>query len=296
MQLSVSNKKIISIVGARPQFIKAAAVSKHIRKYIKEILVHTGQHYDENMSTIFFDDMEIPRPDCNLNAGSGSHGYQTARIIELVEKVLTRERPSAVLVYGDTNTTLGGAIAAVKLMIPVFHVEAGLRSGNMKMPEEINRILTDQCSDLLFCPTENSVQNAMAEGIQNGVHLTGDVMYDAALFYKNKSEKNSTIMDSLNLKSGTYFLCTVHRAENTDNQAHMESIVETLVALEAPVVFPLHPGTRKALTEYKMLDQLRKADNLIIIDPVGYLDMIKLENSAKKILTDSGGVQKEAYF
>ena len=289
-------KKIVSVVGARPQFIKAAAVSRHIRKYLSEILVHTGQHYDENLSKIFFDDMDIPRPDYNLDVGSGSHGYQTGCIMENVEKVLMREKPAAVMVYGDTNTTLGSAIAAAKLTIPVFHVEAGLRSGNMKMPEEINRILTDKCSDLLFCPTENAVKNAAAEGITKGVYLTGDVMYDAALFFREKSGGCSKILDSLKLKPGSYILCTVHRAENTDNRDNMAEIVDALLEAPLPVVLPLHPRTKKMLNQYHLISKLKETKHIQIIDPVGYLDMIQLEINAKKIVTDSGGVQKEAYF
>jgi UDP-GlcNAc3NAcA epimerase len=289
--------KVVTVIGARPQFIKAAAVSRILRKECEEILVHTGQHYDANLSDVFFEELEIPKPDYNLGVGSGSHGAQTGRMLEAIEQVLLKEKPDWVLVYGDTNSTLAGALAAVKLHIPVAHVEAGLRSFNRRMPEEINRVLTDHAADLLFAPTKTAVENLKNEGIpSNKIYLVGDVMYDAALFYGAKAEQKSVILKKLELDSGKYILATVHRAENTDDPARLKAIFEGLIKVsrEVPVVLPLHPRTAKALDKINLFDKVKK--KIKIIKPVGYLDMVMLEKNARLIVTDSGGVQKEAFF
>lgn len=288
--------KVVSIIGARPQFIKAAPVSRVLRKKAKEILVHTGQHYDENMSETFFRELHIPEPDYNLGVGSGSHARQTALMMERIEKVLLAEKPDFVLVYGDTNSTLAGALATVKLHIPLGHVEAGLRSFNKKMPEEVNRIVADHCADLLFCPTETATKNLKSEGIFKGVFLTGDVMYDMALQCAQLAEKRSNILKKLGVQSKSYVLCTVHRAENTDHTGNLREIVEALVHCGYPVVFPVHPRTRRALSHYGLWTLLKECPHIYLLDPVGYLDMIILEKHAFVIFTDSGGVQKEAYF
>ncbi len=288
--------KIVAVTGARPQFIKAVVLSRVLRKVFKEILVHTGQHYDVNMSQIFFDELKLPLPDYYLEVGSGSPAYQIGLMLERLEKVLVEEKPDLVLVYGDTNSTLAGMLAAVKLNIPVGHVEAGLRSFNRNMPEEINRLLTDRCSQYLFCPTLTAVDNLCKEGIVQGVYQTGDVMYDAALYFGIYSEKHSNILSYLGIESKGYCLCTVHRAENTDCKERLQSIVHALIEAKEKIVFPVHPRTQKALEQYGFIDQLKSAKNILLLDPVGFLDMIQLEKNAKKILTDSGGVQKEAYF
>ena len=286
--------KIVSIVGARPQFVKCAAVSREIRKDHREILVHTGQHYDPGMSDVFFEELKIPKPDYNLGIGSGPHGKQTGEILAEVENVLLREEPELVIVYGDTNSTLAGALAAVKLHIPVAHVEAGLRSFDRTMPEEINRIVTDHIADLLFCPTENAVRLLFKEGITQGVHLVGDVMADVLEFNKALAERNSWIIGNLCLKPRSYFVITIHRPSNTDNPDALSSIIHALGQAKIPVVFPVHPRTRKYLEEYGLLG--RMPQNVKITEPFGYLDMIQLMAGAKKILTDSGGIQKEAYM
>jgi len=292
-------RKIVTVVGARPQFIKAATVSRAIRECysgrIEEVMVHTGQHYDENMSKVFFEQLDIPTPAYNLEISGGHHGAMTGRMLEAVETVLLQEKPDWLLVYGDTNSTLAGALAAAKMHIPVAHVEAGLRSFNMKMPEEVNRILSDRVSSLLFCPTEAAVKNLKAEGITNGVHNVGDVMYDAALFYCDRARHSSTILDTLKLHSSGFALATCHRAENTDNPHSLNQILSALaeVAEQLPVVLSLHPRTRKLISEYQ-LDHLLVP--LIVAEPLPYLDMVALEQAARVILTDSGGVQKEAFF
>lgn len=290
-------KKILTVVGARPQFIKAAAISREIRANpgVDEILVHTGQHYDEKMSGVFFDELGIGAPKHQLSVGSGSHGAQTGRMLEAIEKVLFEEKPDWVLVYGDTNSTLAGALAAAKLHIPVAHVEAGLRSNNRRMPEEVNRVLTDHLSSLLFAPTQAAVENAKHEGIDPAkVHLVGDVMYDVTVFTADRAERESRILEELKLDPGKYALATSHRAENTDVPARIEAIVDGLALLSArmPVVLPLHPRTRKILGS--KLDSLPKT--LRIVEPMGYLDMVRMERNAAVIATDSGGVQKEAFF
>ena len=285
--------KIASIVGARPNFIKAAPVSREIRKELNEVLIHTGQHYDYEMDKIFFDELNIPTPDYHLGVGSGSHSYQTGEMLKRIEEVLIKEEPDIVLVYGDTNSTLAGALVAVKLHIKVGHVEAGLRSFDRRMPEEINRVLTDHCSDLLFCPTETAVKNLKNEGIAKGVYLTGDVMVDALQESIKIAEKKSRILDALDLKPEEYYLATVHRAENTDDFDRLKSIVDAFCKIRH-IVFPCHPRTEKMFKKFNLWDKLQKG--VRVIKPVGYLDMLVLEKNARKILTDSGGVQKEAYI
>lgn len=291
--------KIATIVGTRPQFVKIAPVSTNIRKNrdVTEILINTGQHYDDQMSRVFFDELEIPQPSYNLNVGSNHHGKQTGDMLTVIEQVLLKEKPEMVLVYGDTNSTLAGALAASKLHIPVAHVESGLRSYNRKMPEEINRLLTDQLSDILFVPTEQAKNNLLAESFaMNKIHFTGDVMYDAALFYSKKAEDKSNMLQKLKLTPKNYILCTIHRAENTDNTVRLQNIVQALIKLAKTiqVVVPLHPRTKKTLHAAGLLELL--SQSVTVIEPVGFLDMIMLEKYAKVICTDSGGVQKEAYF
>ncbi|MBF0532486.1 MAG: UDP-N-acetylglucosamine 2-epimerase (non-hydrolyzing) [Candidatus Omnitrophica bacterium] len=296
-------KKIISIVGARPQFIKLAPLCQELRKQksrFRHVIVHTGQHYDYNMSKIFFDQLGIPDPQYHLDVGSGSHGQQTGTMLEKIENVLQKEKPDWVMVYGDTNSTLAGALAATKLHMPLAHVEAGLRSYNRVMPEEINRVLTDHCSDVLFCPTRNAVNNLKKEGISNGrarkVVNVGDVMYDSLLLSLQVAKKQSRVLAELQLTPKQYFLATIHRAENTDNDENLTGILQALTELsrEAMLVLPIHPRTKKILERSAKLKSL--AHSLKIIPAVGYFDMLLLEKNAKLILTDSGGMQKEAYF
>lgn len=291
--------KIVTVIGARPQFIKAAAVSRVIHRTdgIRELIIHTGQHYDEGMSQVFFDELDIPAPSHHLGIGSASHGAQTGRMLEAIESILLKERPDWVLVYGDTNSTLAGALAAVKLHIPVAHVEAGLRSFNRRMPEEMNRILTDHASDLLFAPTDVAVANLRNEGVdEKRIHLVGDVMYDAVLYYGRKAQTDSVIVETLGLDPSGYVLATIHRAENTDDPTRLRAIIDGFseVAQTLPVVLPLHPRTEKALKQHELLAVARQ--RLTLTEPVGYLDMVQLERNAAVIATDSGGVQKEAYF
>jgi UDP-GlcNAc3NAcA epimerase len=291
--------KIAAIVGARPQFIKAAMVSRALRECsdVQEVLIHTGQHYDDNMSQVFFEEMEIAEPEYNLGIGSGSHGRRTARMLEAIEEVLFQERPDRLVVYGDTNSTLAGALAAAKLHVPVAHVEAGLRSFNKRMAEELNRIMADHVSDLLFAPTEEAVKNLEREGIKGeAVHLVGDVMYDAALCYGVKAQRISTVLQKHGLNSKDYILVTVHRAETTDDPRRLRTLTEglSLVATQIPLVWPVHPRTKAALEKQGLFEPLTRTVKLI--DPVGYLDMVMLEKHARCIATDSGGVQKEAFF
>jgi len=288
--------KIVSVVGARPQFIKLSALSKELRKKHQEIILHTGQHYDDELSKVFFSELSIPEPDYNLGIGSAEHGEQTGKMLKGIEEVLLFERPDLVIVYGDTNSTLAGALAAVKQKIPVAHVEAGLRSFRRSMPEEINRVLTDQVSSLLFCPTKTSVQNLRKEGITKGVHLVGDVMYDSLRQHIKKAEKISGIMKKLNLSKKDFYLITIHRAENTDIKGNLKKIVNILLGLDKKTVFPVHPRTKKSLSEFNLLNKLNSKRHLLLVDPVSYLDMLVLEKNARCVLTDSGGVQKEAFF
>ena len=312
--------KIVTIVGARPQFVKAGAVSRAFvelnkrGKRIREIWVHTGQHYDYLMNKVFFEELKLPKPDYHLGVGSGSHGRQTGLILERIEVVLQKEKPEVVIVYGDTNSTLAGALAAAKLKIPVAHVEAGLRSYNQNMPEEINRLLTDHLSTLLFCPTTQSVRNLFKEGIKDGetqvVKKVGDVMYDSILYYSKIAERKSSILKDLGLltpnsvraihessvhRTPNYYLATLHRAGNTDDPKRLKSILEALnkIGEKTPVILPLHPRTKKMMKVYRLFSKIK---NIRFIEPVSYLDMLQLEKNAKAILTDSGGVQKEAYW
>lgn len=284
--------KIVTILGARPQFIKAAALSVVLKESFDEVLVHTGQHYDSNMSDVFFEELNIPKPDYYLNIGSGSHGAMTGEMLIEIEKVLEIEKPDFVLVYGDTNSTLAGALAASKMLIPLIHVEAGLRSFNKAMPEEQNRILTDHLSSFLFAPTETAVENLRKEGITKGVHLVGDVMYDGILHFSGLAKEKSSILETLNLREKAFILCTIHRAENTNNVNRLKAIFEALNESGEQIVLPLHPRTLKYMSDYG----IKAAENIRIIEPLGYLDMVRLEDTAKKMVTDSGGVQKEAFF
>jgi len=286
--------KILTIIGARPQFIKAATVSRAFAMMgVNEVLLHTGQHFDTNMSDVFFDELEIPRPAYHLGIGGGSHGQNTGRMIEAIERVLLDEKSDWVLVYGDTDSTLAGALAAVKLHIPVAHVEAGLRSFNRLMPEEINRVLTDHAASLLFAPTETAVRHLAAEGIGGDIVLhVGDVMYDAALFYGAKADVTSDVLTRLGLAPQGYVLATIHRAENTDDKQRLAAIFEGIAMSGQHVVLPLHPRTRARMA----LHGLEMPTNVLAINPVGYLDMVMLEKHAALIATDSGGVQKEAFF
>lgn len=290
--------KILTIVGARPQFIKAAAVSRALgaeRRFAESIL-HTGQHFDDNMSAVFFEELGIPAPDHHLGIHGESHGAMTGRMLGAIEAVMLEHRPDLVLVYGDTNSTLAGALAAAKLNLPLAHVEAGLRSFNRRMPEEINRVVTDHVSTLLFCPTATAVSNLRREGVDSGVHLVGDVMFDAALHFAAVARRQSRILDTLGLAGGRRFaVATFHRAENTDDAGRLEVIVRGLssIANELPVVLPLHPRTRAALVSRDLLSRLGR---VTVTEPLSFLDMIRLTSEAKLVLTDSGGLQKEAYF
>jgi len=288
--------KIISVVGARPQFIKLSSLSKELRKKHREIILHTGQHYDDELSRIFFSELSIPEPDYNLGIGSFEHGEQTGKMLKAIEEVLFFEKPDLVIVYGDTNSTLAGALSAAKHNIPVAHVEAGLRSFVKSMPEEINRVLTDHVSSLLFCPTPTSVKNLKREGITKRVYLVGDVMYDSLKENLAVAEKKSKIMKKLNLQKKEFYLVTIHRAENTDIKKNLEKITQIVTHLDKRVVFPIHPRTRKRLSEFELLNRLLSKHDLVLIDPVSYLDMLVLEQNARYVLTDSGGVQKEAFF
>lgn len=286
--------KIVSVIGARPQFIKCAPVSRELRKKHHEVLVHTGQHYDHDMSDVFFEELHIPKPDYNLNVGSGTHGKQTGAMLAGIEEILLNEKPDLLLVYGDTNSTIAGALAAAKLHIKVAHVEAGLRSFDRSMPEEINRVLTDHISNILFCPTQTAVDNLVKEGITKGVILVGDVMTDALEYNYNLAEKSSRMIEKLGVTRGKYLAVTIHRPSNTDNKEHMVDIMDALGQTGEDVVFPAHPRTIKYLKEYGLLEAL--PENIKVIEPLGYLDMLMLMGSAKKVITDSGGVQKEAYM
>lgn len=287
--------KVVCIVGARPQFIKLSALSTKLRKYHKEIIIHTGQHYDQELSDLFFKELKIPEPDYDLEVGSGSQAEQTGKMLIKIEQVLEFEEPDMVLVYGDTNSTLAGALAASKLQIPLAHIEAGMRSYS-SMPEEVNRKVTDHLSQILFCPTSQSVKNLKKEGITKGVYLVGDLMYEALISNLHIAVKKSEILKKLNLGRRNFYLATIHRAENTDSQGNLTKIVKILEKLDKKTVFPVHPRTKKYLEAYQLWGRLQKIKNLILLDPISYLDMLILEQNASVVLTDSGGVQREAYF
>ena len=309
--------RIITIVGARPQIIKAAAFSRVIKNHfskIEEIIVHTGQHYDDNMSQIFFNELGIPKADINLKVGSSSHGFQTSEMIQKIEEVLLKNKPHAIIVYGDTNSTLATAIAASKVHIPIIHIEAGLRSFNKKMPEEVNRVLCDHVSTLLFSPTKSGYENLRAEGFKADLRINatfnnpniyhcGDVMYDNSLYFSKISDEQSKIINELSLNNEKFILATVHRNDNTDSSNKLKDLFNTFLKItnehQIKIVIPLHPRTSKMMNQ--LLDsttkkQIKESELLQIISPVGFLDMIALEKTADLIITDSGGVQKEAYF
>lgn len=289
--------KIATILGARPQFIKAMPVSRALRRAgHTEHVIHTGQHYDHGMSGVFFSELELDAPYRNLGVGSGSHGKQTGESLIRIEEILAELSPDWVLVYGDTNSTLAGALSAAQSGIPLAHVEAGLRSYNRGMPEELNRVLTDHMASLLLCPTETAVANLHREGITSGVALTGDTMYDAVLLYSGMARQKSNILSTLGLQEKTFCVATVHRTYNTDVVGNLKGIVTALRQFDSPVVFPVHPRTRQRLKDCFGPDFSRQTGNLIMIDPLGYLDMLMLQQSARLVLTDSGGMQKEAYF
>ncbi len=290
-------KKIVTILGARPQFVKSAVLSRIIKNHneLEEVIVHTGQHYDANMSAVFFEEMEIPNPKYNLDINGLSHGAMTGQMLEKIETVLQLEKPDAVVVYGDTNSTIAGALAAKKMDIKVVHIEAGLRSFNMKMPEEINRILTDRISNLLLCPTDSAIQNLKTEGFDNlpiRVIKAGDIMKDAVLYYQKSASAKAKIYPTLNLQKNEFILATIHRQENTDNLENLKNIFEALeeISKETPVVLPLHPRTKNILEKNNL------QYNIITIEPVGYFDMLELLQNCKMVISDSGGLQKEAFF
>lgn len=286
--------KIVTVIGARPQFIKASLMSLNfLKKNINEVIVHTGQHFDTNMSEIFFDEMEIPKPKYNLNIKSLTHGAMTGRQIEEIEKILFKEKPDWLLVYGDTNSTLSGALAAAKMNIKIAHVESGLRSFNKNMPEEINRLVTDHLSDILFVPSLNAENNLISEGIsKEKIQNVGDIMYETSIFFSKLANKKSKILKKLNLKKKGYVLSTVHRQENTDSKERLHDIFTGLSYSKLPVFFPIHPRTMKKVKDYNLVVE----KNINFLPPLGYLDMILLQKNANLIVTDSGGIQKEAYF
>ncbi len=310
--------KLLTIIGARPQIIKAAALSRAIKndfqEQITEVIVHTGQHYDENMSQVFFDELDIPQPNYNLNVGSGTHGKQTAAMIDGIEEIVLKEKPSAIVLYGDTNSTLAGAIAASKIHIPVIHIEAGLRSFNKSMPEEINRILCDHVSTLLFSPTKAGYQNLIHEGFKENnsapysidnpkIYHCGDVMFDNSLYFSEIAEKKSGILDQLELKKNDFVLATIHRNNNTDEPERLHAIFSALNKItrqhKIKIVLPLHPRTTKLLSQNlnaELYSSIKTNKQIVITGPVSFLEMIALEKNAQLILTDSGGVQKEAFF
>lgn len=293
--------KIVTIIGARPQFIKAAAVSRKLEQHCDEVIVHTGQHYDANMSELFFEELHIPKPKYNLGVGSGSHARQTAEMLIGIEDILIKETPDYLMVYGDTNSTVAGALAASKIHIPVIHVEAGLRSFNMSMPEEQNRILTDHISSLLFCSTDASIENLEYEGIKKGVHRIGDVMCDAVLYYSQEIDKKERSQYFAGLyyifgergELDKWYLSTVHRAENTDTIEKVRKILKTFEKFDAPVILPAHPRTCKMIEQINEEEHLQ---NTICVEPIGYLEMLYFTKNAVKVVTDSGGLQKEAYI
>ncbi len=285
--------RIVTVVGNRPQFVKAAAVSRLLRERADELIVHTGQHYDDELSRVFFEELSVPAPDRELDAGGGTNTAQTARILGALEPVLAELGPSLVLVYGDTNSTLAGALAASQAGIPTGHVEAGMRSFDRSMPEELNRVLTDHASELLLCSTETAMRNLESEGVRGESHLVGDVMADVSLAFRDIAEERSSILDELSLEPGSYLVATAHRAGNVDRPERLEALVALLEAMPAPVVLPLHPRTRERLTAAGLMDRL---EGIRIVPPLGYLDFMKLARHARAVLTDSGGVQKEVYL
>jgi UDP-GlcNAc3NAcA epimerase len=285
--------RIVTVVGNRPQFVKAAAVSRLLRERADELIVHTGQHYDDELSRVFFEELSVPAPDRELGAGGGTNTAQTARILAALEPVMDELSPELVLVYGDTNSTLAGALAASQAGIPTGHVEAGMRSFDRSMPEELNRVLTDHASELLLCSTETAMRNLEREGVRGESHLVGDVMADVSLAFRDIAEERSEILDELGLEPGLYLTVTAHRAGNVDRPDRLEALVALLEALPAPVVLPLHPRTRERLMAAGLMDRL---DGIKVVPPLGYLDFMKLARHARAVLTDSGGVQKEAYL
>jgi UDP-GlcNAc3NAcA epimerase len=285
--------RIATIIGNRPQFVKAAAVSRRLRRDFDELIIHTGQHYDDELSRVFFEELDVPPPERELGAGTGSNTAQTARILAALEPVLTEVRPTLALVYGDTNSTLAGALAAAQGAIPVGHVEAGMRSFDRTMPEELNRLLTDHASDLLLCSTETALENLEREGARGEAHLVGDVMADVSLAFRDIAEERSGILADLGLEAGTYLVVTAHRAGNVDPPERLQGLVALLERLPPPVVFPVHPRTRARLEAAGLTERLR---GLHLVPPLGYLDFLKLARHARALLTDSGGVQKEAYL
>ncbi|TMB98385.1 MAG: UDP-N-acetylglucosamine 2-epimerase (non-hydrolyzing) [Chloroflexi bacterium] len=284
--------RFLTVLGARPQFIKAAPLTSVLRRHHEEVLVHTGQHYDYGMSEVFFAELGIPAPDHHLGVGSGSHGAQTGAMLERLEGVMLEAQPDVVLVYGDTNSTLAGALTAAKLQIPVAHVEAGLRSFNRTMAEEVNRVITDHLSTWLFAPSAHAERQLRAEGIETGVHVVGDIMYDALRLHAERARQISKYPETVGLRPGDYYLCTVHRAENTDAPERLEAILCGLSRLDKHVVLPMHPRTRKRLAERGLAPGV----NVRVCEPVGYLDMLQLVSASAAVLTDSGGLQKEAYY
>jgi UDP-GlcNAc3NAcA epimerase len=283
--------KLVSVVGARPQLIKASAFSRVARECAREVLVHTGQHYDADMSDVFFRDLDIPAPDHYLGVGSGSHAQQTAALLTALEPVLVEERPDVVVVFGDTNSTMAAAVVAAKLGLRIAHIEAGLRSFVRTMPEEINRVVSDHLATWLFAPSQSAADQLAREGITEGVHVVGDIMLDVVRQYRERAAA-SRYPDALGVRAGDYYLCTIHRAENVDDAATLRRLIEALNALDRPVIVPLHPRTRKRFAEFGV----QTGDNVRVIDPVGYLDMLQLQQASRCVLTDSGGVQKEAYY
>lgn len=285
-------KKILTVIGARPQFIKCAPVSQVLRKKFKEILVHTGQHYDQNMSDVFFEQLSIPTPNYNLGIGSSTHAVQTAQMMMKIEEISLSEKPDAILVYGDTNSTLAGALVAAKLLIPLVHIEAGLRSFNKKMPEEVNRVCTDHLSKLLFCPTDVAVTNLLNENISQGVHLVGDVMKDA-IFQVLENLDVSTVLQKFDIvENKKYYFFTLHRQENTDDLDRLSRILNFVSFSKYPVIFPIHPRTRKVIEQ----NNIRIPQNIILHPPVNYFESIALQKKSECVITDSGGMQKEAYI
>lgn len=297
--------KIATVIGARPQFIKAASLSRYIKGIsdstnnnlinIQEIIIHTGQHYDYNMNDTFFNELDLPKPDYNLGIGSDTHARQTGKMMIELENIFLSKKPDYVLIYGDTNSTIAGSLTAVKMDIPVAHVEAGLRSYDRKMPEEVNRVVSDTISTLLFCPTDVAVNNLKKEGISKNVHNVGDIMLETYQYYKDKAGSSSRILKILELKPKEYFLCTIHRASNTDIKKNLKNILIGLTESKKQIILPIHPRTKKVIEQNQDIKNLI-GENIKIIEPIGYFDMIMLEKNAKKIITDSGGVQKEAYF